>query len=205
MLVPTQPPKQSAPNALLRALLDSSHTGIVQLRPLYAAGQPAEVADLAYVRLNHAAQHLLNLPEHPTGTLLELAPHEQALFAFYRDTFCAGHAGYHDYYHEPLHGPSTLLHVAAQREGELLVVSLTEARSDRPAPTSPLPPARPTSLVAARLAQEVLAQTLTAVCLLRGPEFRIEYTNAAFDQLFPNRQLAAGQWPRPCPKYSKRT
>ncbi|MFD2785530.1 PAS domain-containing protein [Hymenobacter rubripertinctus] len=46
-----------------------------------------------------------------------------------------------------------------------------------------------------RLAQEretfyqAFARTPAAICILRGPEHRLEYFNAAYEQLFPDRQL----------------
>jgi signal transduction histidine kinase len=188
MRAPTQLlTERPAPNALLQALLDASHTGIVHLRPLYGTDDATELVDLVYVRLNPAAQRLLALPECPVGTLLALAPQATALLAFYRDTFGSGQVGYYDYTHQPPQGLSTLLHVAAQRDGELLVASLTEQ-------APPAPAAAPAATnfgkpLAPQVAQQVLEQTTTAVCLLRSPDYRIEYTNTAFEQLFPGRQL----------------
>jgi PAS domain S-box-containing protein len=168
-----------APQALLQALLDTSHTGIVHLQPLYAPGQATELVDLAYVRLNPAAQRMLGLPEHPASTFVKLAPQATAAFAFYRDTFLAGQVGHYTYEHLPPAGPVRVLQVAAQRDEELLVVSLTEGAAVPEA--SPVP--------AAEVAQRVLAQASTAMCLLRGPAYLIDYANQAFERLFPNRQL----------------
>jgi signal transduction histidine kinase len=183
MRAPTQPlTERLAPQALLQALLDTSQTGIVHLQPLYAPGRPAKVVDLAYVRLNPAAQRLLGLPEHPAGTFLALAPQATAAFAFYRDTFSSGQVGHYTYSHSLPAGITQLLHVAAQRDAELLVVSLTAAA------TAPPPPMR-AGLPTAEVAQRVLAQASTPMCLLRGPAYLIAYANQAFEQLFPARQL----------------
>ncbi|RZK95208.1 MAG: hypothetical protein EOO62_30130, partial [Hymenobacter sp.] len=65
------PSAQLGTDALLQALLDASATGIAQLCPVYAAGQPQELVDFTYVRLNPAAQRLLGLPEYPVGSLRE--------------------------------------------------------------------------------------------------------------------------------------
>nr|GFD54072.1 hypothetical protein [Tanacetum cinerariifolium] len=67
----------------------------------------------------------------------------------------------------------------------LLVASLTELATPAPAPlaTGALP------LLAPAVAQQVLGQTTTAVCLLGSSDYRIEYTNSAFEKLFPGRQL----------------
>jgi signal transduction histidine kinase len=162
----------------LQTLLDASPTGIVHLRPLYAPEQPAEVADLAYVRLNPAAQRLLGLPEYPaaTDTLLTLAPQATALVAFYRAAFESGQAGHYDYDPPP---PGGRLRVVAQREGDLLVASLIAEAAPAAGPAA-LPPA---------LAQQILEQTVTAVCVLQGPEYRLSYTNQAFEKLFPGHPL----------------
>ena len=183
MPAPTQSSTvQPALPSLLQALLDTSHTGIVYLRPLYAAG--GAVVDLAYVRLNPAAQHLLGLPEHPAGTFLALAPQATAAFGFYRDTFLSEQTGHHTYSsHLGPGGRPQTLHVVAQRSAELLVVSLTAA-------AAPAPAGQP----APEVAQRVLAQASTAMCLLRGPDYRIDYANQAFERLFPGRQLV-GQLP----------
>jgi signal transduction histidine kinase len=182
MRASTQPlTERPAPNALLQTLLDASHTGIVHLRPLYAAGHPAEVVDFAYGRLNPAAQRLLGLPEYPADTLAALAPQATALLAFCRDTFASGQTGYYDYDHQPVQGPRTVLRLVAQRLEEELVVSLTELV---PSPVTSL-----ASLLAPAIAQQVLGQTTVAVCLLRGPHYDITYANPAFEILFPGRQL----------------
>jgi PAS domain S-box-containing protein len=171
---------RSVPDALLQALLDASATGIVHFRPLYASGQPDELIDLAYERLNPAAQRLLGLPEYPAETFLTLAPHERAAFAFYRDAFRAEEAGHYKW---PAAGPRGPLHVAAQRSGPLLVASLTEAMATAAKPT----PAAPAQN--AELFRQVIEQTPAAICLLKGPMHQFEYVNPAFAQLFPGRQL----------------
>ncbi|WP_233635774.1 PAS domain-containing protein [Hymenobacter setariae] len=178
MRAPTQPlTEQLVPNALLQTLLDASQTGIVHLRPLYAAERPAEVIDLAYVRLNPAAQRLLGLPEFPVGTLLTLAPQDAALVAFYSAAFASEQAEYYDYQPTPL---GERLYVAAQRDGELLVASLTAV---------PAPAADPALVLPPTLAQQILGQTVTAVCVVQSPEYRLSYANLAFEKLFPGRQL----------------
>ena len=161
--------RRAAPDALLQALLDGSPTGIVHLRPLYAAGQPDEPIDLAYVRLNPAAQQLLGLPEYPTETFRALAPHDEAAFNFYCEALRAGEARYYDW---PAAGPGGPLRVAAQRSGPLLVASLTAA----PEP-------------AGEVFRQVFAQSPAAMCLLQGPAHAFEYINPAFAQLFAGRQL----------------
>jgi signal transduction histidine kinase len=176
--------ERPAPNALLQALLDFSHTGIVHLRPVFAAQGSAEVVDLAYVRLNPAAQRLLVLPEYPADTFLTLAPQATAAFAFYCATLSSGQVGRYAYDHPLPGGAALALDVAAQRDAELLVVSLTEGpAAPRSAPEHPAEP------LAAETMRRVLEQASPAMCLLRGPEYHIDYANPAFERLFPHRQL----------------
>jgi len=151
---------------------------------VYAAGPPpAEVVDFAYGRLNPAAQRLLGLSEYPAGTLAALAPQATGLLAFCRATFASGQAGHYDYHHQLPQGPYLVLHVAAQRLGQELIVSLTELVPSPAATTSVA------ALLAPDIAQQILGQTSTAVCLLRGPHYDITYANPAFEKLFPGRQL----------------
>jgi signal transduction histidine kinase len=190
MRVSTQPPTERlVPHALLQALLDTSRTGIVHLRPLYATGQPPEMVDMAYVRLNPAAQHLLELPEYPSATLLTLLPEAKALFAFCRDAFESGQLGYYSYNLSRPQGRSTLLHVAAQRDGELLAVSLTEEVAGSPVLPSAPPAASWAPMLAAEVVQQVMAQAPTGICVLYGPEHRIAYVNQTFEKLFADRPL----------------
>ncbi|RYY21649.1 MAG: PAS domain-containing protein [Cytophagaceae bacterium] len=171
------PAQQPGPDALLRALLDTSRTGIVHFRPLYAAGRPGELIDLAYERLNPAAQHLLGLPEYPAETFLTLAPHDGATFAFYCAAFQTGETSHYDW---PAAGPGGRLHVVAQRSGLLLAASLTAATA---APTE----AAPAPEIA--LFRQVFEQAPAAMCLLQEPTHQFEYVNSAFAQLFAGRQL----------------
>jgi hypothetical protein len=53
------------PEALLHTLLAISLTGVILLRPIYAA-DGMTIVDLAWVQLNPAAQQLLRLPARPT-------------------------------------------------------------------------------------------------------------------------------------------
>ena len=178
------------------SLLDTSETGILHLRPLYAQSNPARLVDFAFLRLNPTAQRLLELPEFPTGSFLALRPGDKAAFVFYRDTYLAGEAGRHTL-SSPL-GWRAL----AQRQDAHLVVSLTAspAASELPAQAAARRAATDGALARAQqasrqLTQErdtlrrVLAQTPAAICLLRGPEYRFEYVNPAFAQLFANRAL----------------
>ncbi|MDO7886585.1 PAS domain-containing protein [Hymenobacter cheonanensis] len=179
-------------------LLDDAEIGILHFRPVYAPGAPAEIVDLAYLRLNPTAQRLLRLPEVPPATFRTLHPQAEADFAFYRDTFLADTTGACD-----LSYPSGW-RARARRHGTELAVSLTATLpplSQLPAQTAASRLAASysalarTRLAAQQLTQErdvlhrVLAQTPTPICLLRGPEYQFEYVNPAFARLFAHRAL----------------
>jgi PAS domain S-box-containing protein len=116
----------SSADNLLRATLAVSLTAINLLRPL--RGNAAAIVDFALEYINPAGQRLAGLPERPAGTLCTLFPHAQAngLLDFYRRVFETSEPGNHDFTY-PADGHDALYLVAAQRSGELLVVSLTNS------------------------------------------------------------------------------
>ena len=163
-------------DALLQTLLDASQTGIAQLCPVYGPGEPAQLIDFTYQRLNPAAQRLLRLPEFPVASYQALASHDTTCFVFYRDTFLSGETGYYSLTGHTPTGQPCSLHVVAQRTEAQLVVSFTE--TEQPAATPE-----------GEIFRQVFAQTPAAIALLNGPEHRFEYVNAAFSKLFPGRAL----------------
>lgn len=84
----------ATPDDLFQALAEVSLTGIILFRPVYAA-DATTIVDLAYVRINPAAQRMLARPECPAESFLTLYPAavETGIFAFYRDTFLADAPG----------------------------------------------------------------------------------------------------------------
>lgn len=178
LALPLPPP---GPEALLQVLLDASATGIALLSPVYGAGQPEEIVDFTYQRLNPAAQRVLGLPEQPAATLLRGAGPPAAALAFYRATFLADEPGY--FYLSSSAVAGVGLRVAAQRSGAQLVVSFTEV--PQPGSAAPAEGTAP----AGQVFRQVFDQTPAAICLLHGPEHRFEYVNPAFERLFPGRQL----------------
>ncbi|RZK92410.1 MAG: PAS domain-containing sensor histidine kinase, partial [Hymenobacter sp.] len=116
----------SAADDLLRATLAVSLTAINLLRPLL--GPDEEVADFTVEYLNPAAQRLAGLPERPAGTLRTLFPHvaTNGLLDFYRRVYATGEASQYDFTHQAEGGHAGFYLVAAQRSGQLLVVSLTD-------------------------------------------------------------------------------
>lgn len=179
-------------------LLDTSDTGIIHFRPLFAPGNSEQPVDLHYLRLNPTAQRLLRLPEFPTNTFLTLNPGDTATFEFYRDAFLADKVRI-----RPLAYPGGW-RARAQRHGPQLVVSLTATDAPAAEPAGPaLATQRAASeaalgraqLAAQQLTQErdalrrILAQTPAAICVLRGPEYQFDYVNPAFARLFAQRAL----------------
>lgn len=121
-------PDISAPAAeltFLDTVLRVSLTGIIVYRPLLdAAGQ---IVDFAFVRLNEAAQRRLHLPEQPADSYLTHYPHAAAagVFAFYCAAYASGRVHHFDldYPHDEL---NAYFQLAAQRHGDVLVVSFTD-------------------------------------------------------------------------------
>lgn len=196
--MPTLVASPPATLSIPASLLDDAEVGLLHLRPVYAPGDPTELVDLTYLRLNPAAQRLLRLPEVPIASFRTLHPQAEADFAFYRDTFLAGTVRSCN-----LQYPSGW-QARAQRHGHNLVVSLmanTPPLSELPAQVAATRLAASsgalarTQLAARQLAQErdalhqLLAQTPTPICLLRGLEYRFEYVNPAFARLFAHRAL----------------
>lgn len=114
------------PDQLLEDLIDISLTGVIFFGPVYAKNGTS-IIDLAYVRLNPAAQRMLQLPQCPQETFLTLYPHalETGIFAFYRDTFLSGKAGrYNINYSDD--GLDNYFYLAAKPSGGLLIVSFDD-------------------------------------------------------------------------------
>ena len=172
----------SSADDLLRTLLDVSLTGLLLLRPVYGA-DGAEVCDWAYEQVNPVAQRLLGLASHPTQTLLAAPAQAQdaALFAFYCAAFRAGEERHYQGRYQPA-GMATaqLLHLAARRQGERLVVSLSVG------PPEPL--AAPEALAGSPaidpaereqdLLHAVFDQAPVAIALYQGPDQVVAQANA---------------------------
>ncbi|HEX8427969.1 PAS domain-containing protein [Hymenobacter sp.] len=167
-------PDLYSPADLLETLLDISLTGIALLRPVYAAAG-AELVDLAYVRLNPPAQRLLQLPEYPANTFLVLQSDAQAksLFDFYRKAFETSEASQFTF-QQPHPETGNLLHIAAKRSGQVLVVNLTETpclNGHLAQPT--LPQGKEAVLLA-------VFEALPAPYLLLSPKLIIEEASEAY-------------------------
>ena len=116
----------SEPEGLLDVLLNVSLTGIILFRPVYAADTET-IVDLDYVRLNPAAQQMLQLPEQPADSFLTLYPNALAagIFAFYCAAFRSEQVERHRVLYQQ-DGLDGYFHLVAQRHEDLLVVSFTD-------------------------------------------------------------------------------
>ena len=178
----------SAQPELLQAVLEVSLTGFILFRPLYSPTDPAALIDLAYEYVNPAAQRMLRLPERPADSFLTLYPGavQTGVFAFHRDTFLAGGSDRYTVNYQ-YDGLDNYYHLADRRCGDLLLMSFSDtADQSRTAVELAL---------RARQAQEreafhhVFEQTSVLVALLRGPDHRFEYVNAAYQSVFLGRSL----------------
>ncbi|MEJ7665221.1 MAG: hypothetical protein WKG07_39700 [Hymenobacter sp.] len=130
------------------------------------------------------------------------------MLAFYLDTFRAGTPGRYDGPYPPA-GPDRFLHLAAQRSGELLVVSITDPADQQPDATAAALRASQAREQAARAEaetqrahlHEVLMQLPAQVTTLRGPAHVFELVNPPYQQLFPNRPIQGRPCARPCPSW----
>jgi PAS domain S-box-containing protein len=191
-----------ASDDLLEVLFNVSMTGVILFQPVFAA-DGAEIVDLAYVRLNAAAQQMLQLPERPEQSFLTLYPTARptGVFDFYCQAFQAATVKRHqfNYQHD---GLDAYFYLAAQRSGEVLVVSFTDTNDQpRSAVEEALraSQAREQAALAAAEARQatlyaVFEQAPVAISLLQGPTHVIEFANARMAQLW-DRALAqvAGQ------------
>ena len=189
------------PAALLQDLLATSLTAVNLLRPLYGPDGTALV-DFAVEYLNPAARRITGLPERPDISARARFPDifTNGVFDFYRRVFETGEPGRYDFNYQA-DGFDNYFHVAARRSGALLIVSFTDtADHDRSAVEVALRQsqaaeraARAEAEAQQRMTQSTFTQIFAAIpaaiCLLRGPAHRYEYTNAAYEQLFPGRQL----------------
>jgi signal transduction histidine kinase len=190
-LSPLSQDSDTNPAELADALLASSPTGMLLLRPVYGSGDEC-ITDFDWVRLNAAAQHLLQLPEQPGASLLTLFPAAASCgaFAFYREAFRAGQAPHSSdwYQHDGLAGYAIRV---AQRCGQLLVVSLDDAGSQTHAAVTLVPSQgaeRPAPLAAQQgLLQQLLRQVPAAVAILSGPEHHYASFNDRYQALSAHR------------------
>ena len=187
----------SSPEELLPTLLDISLSGVIFFKPIYHPGT-GEIIDLAYVRLNAAAQRMLQLPERPDKTFLQLYPHtrETGIFAFYRDTFLTGKPGRYNvnYQHD---GLNNYFQLAAQRSGQGLIVSFNDTsdqdRTDVEKALRESQELEKKARAEAELQQQRLHAILMGapalICIFEGPEHVFKLVNPPYQRLVGERSL----------------
>ncbi|AMJ67404.1 sensor histidine kinase [Hymenobacter sp. PAMC 26628] len=178
-------------NDLFEVFFDLSALGGILFRPVRDAA--GEVIDLAYERLNPAAQRMLALPECPAETFLTLYPHALAtgIFAFYRGAVLTGETrrGKFNYQYD---GLDNYFHLTARRSGEHLVVSFTDTSEQ---PRSAVEVALRESQAAEQAArteaerqrgelERVFEQAPLAIAVYRGPAYTIELANPTVARLW---------------------
>lgn len=193
--LPTDEPSAAA---LLETLLDVSLTGVILFRPVYEAAGTA-IVDLAYERLNPAAQQMLRLPERPAESFLTLYPSaatQEGVFVFYRDTFLSGQVGRHQFNYQ-LDGLDGYFQLVARRQGALLVVSFTDTNDQ---PRSAVEEALRQSQAREQQARQeaerqrqqlysMFEQAPAMICIFEGPQHTFQFVNPPYQALVGDRPL----------------
>ncbi len=183
--------------SLAEALLEVSLTGLMLMRPRYAADTEI-LCDFDQLRLNPAAQRMLGLPEYPAESFLTLYPAatEVGVFEFYRAAFLSGQLAQRQnlYQHDGLDGYYVL---AAQPHGQVLIVSFTDNNDRwRTATEEALRASQARELAARQEAERerttlklTLEQAPIAIGILDGPGYVVTFANEEMGQLW-GRPLA---------------
>ncbi|MCB2406527.1 PAS domain-containing sensor histidine kinase [Hymenobacter lucidus] len=191
-------PADVAPSEeLLQVLLTISLSGVILFRPVFSAPE-ADIIDLAYVRLNPAAQQMLELPAQPAESFLTLYPAAltMGIFDFYKAAFLSGEVARQqfNYQHDGLDG---YFYLVAQRHGPLLVVSFTDTNDQsRTAVEEALrvsqareQQARAEAELQRAQLHNVLLQAPAMICIFDGPEHRFQFVNGPYQALVGERPL----------------
>lgn len=194
---PLSPTRSAFPAELLPTLLEVSLAAVLLLRPVYTAAG-SELADFTVDYLNPAAQRLLPWPEQPGGLVLThlLHPLASGSLDFYRCVFETSEADHHEVLSQAEDGAGYYC-VAAQRQGNCLLVSVTDAagppsRAHEEALRASQARERATWVAGERQRQRLLGLIMQApvlVASLFGPTHQLELVNDRFRQAFGNRPL----------------
>ena len=189
------PPETHVTHGYFDDILDVSLTGIILFRQIYNGDQ---IIDFAYERLNNSAQMMLNLPEKPSETFLNLYPKtiETGIFAFYRDTFLSGiKARYNVNY--SYDGLDNYFHLSAKRSQSLLIVSFTDnSDQDRTEVEKALRESQLRELntqaqinLERQQSHTILMQAPAMIAIYEGRNHVIKLVNPPFQRLVGNRQI----------------
>jgi signal transduction histidine kinase len=187
----------SFPAGMLPTLLAVSLAGIHVLRPLYGE-TGSEIIDFHLDYLNPAAQRLTGLPEQPRATLLACFPALRAngVLAFYARTFATGEPATFAFNYQA-DGFDNYFRLAAQRCGEVLVVSFTDTHDE---PRTAVEEALRESQAAEQQARaeaeqqrqrfrEVLMQLPAYIAVYYGPDHIYQFVNPPYQSRFPHRSF----------------
>jgi signal transduction histidine kinase len=181
---------------LLPAVLAVSLTAVHIVRPVYGESG-IDLLDFALEYLNPAGQRLVGLPEQPGGTVLTRFPHTVAtgIFAYYRRAFETGDLEAYEVNYEA-DGLTSYFRFQAQRSGEVLVVSFTDAPDAHAIATQALRLSQARELAARAEAEaqhqhlhQVLMRMPANIALFTGPDHVYTLINTEYNQLFPGRTL----------------
>ncbi|MCJ8165359.1 PAS domain-containing protein [Pontibacter sp. E15-1] len=185
------------PEALLHNILEVSLTGILLFKPVYDP-KSGEITDLEYVLVNAAAQRMLQLPERPDKTFLQLYPNalEKGVFSFYRDTFLSGKPASHEVDYQ-FDGLNNFFKIAARRSGNGLAVSFTDT-ADHERSSVELALRESQERERAALAEadlqrhkfhRVIMEAPAMFCIFEGPDHVFKLVNPPYQQLVGDRPL----------------
>ena len=193
-------PDSFAADDFLQTLLNVSLAGLFVLRPVFGADEH-ELVDLAYVRVSPAAQRMLQVPEHPAETFLQMFPHaaHDGVFNFYRDTFLSGEVNHYGVAYEH-NGVNNYYQLAAQRSGPYLLVSFTDTGDESRrgvelglrATQAREQAARTTAETQRNQLHTLVDQAPVALGFFEGPELRITAVNQQMSTIwgYPVAELA---------------
>jgi signal transduction histidine kinase len=174
----------------VQALLTVSLTALAVLRPLYKPGT-AELLDFAFDYLNPAGQRVLHLPEQPQTSFLACFPQarENGAFAYCCGAFATGEPGCFEGA-SPADGSGACFHLAAQRQGEVLVVSFTDpARQTQPTVETALRNSQVEVESQRQHFAEVLTELPAQIATYQGPDHVFTSVNPRYQHYFPGQDL----------------
>jgi len=180
---------------LLKTILNVSLTGFLFLRPLY--GPDNELVDFSLDYLNPAGRRIFGISE-LSGTLLTRFSHVRVtgVFAFYERVFETGEAGSYSVNYQ-YDGLDNFFELAAERNGQLLVVSFTDTSNhDRSAVEQALRQSQSREKAARaevdlqrQQLQNIFMEAPAMICIFTGPNHIFKLVNPPYQQLVGNRPL----------------
>jgi PAS domain S-box-containing protein len=180
---PTLSTDAAAPDELAQVLLEVAPTGMMLLRPVFAA-EGDTIIDVVFEYLNPVAQRKMLLPAQPAESLRDLYPEDERLFAFYREAYLSGERAKYEGTRQ-VADLIFVFYLVAQRQGPRLVVSFTSTTEHSvEAVAEKLHASLAREQAARKLAERhqqdinrFFEQAPVAIALLRGPQHVVELMN----------------------------